>query len=81
MDAHGELERLKARLVTCGNEQVFGVDYQLTFATVMDMSTMKVILRLLRQGVSRRSTETSPTRMSRPTRKLNWRYFFRCRKQ
>ena len=42
----GHLECLKARLVTCGNEQVFGVDYQLTFAAVMDMSTVKVILAL-----------------------------------
>uniref|UniRef100_A0AAV1VA15 Reverse transcriptase Ty1/copia-type domain-containing protein n=1 Tax=Peronospora matthiolae TaxID=2874970 RepID=A0AAV1VA15_9STRA len=45
-DAHGEIERLKARLVACGNEQVFGVDYQLTIAAVMDMSTLKVILAL-----------------------------------
>ena len=45
-DAHGEIERLKARLVACGNEQVVGVDYQLTFAAVMDMSTVKVILAL-----------------------------------
>ena len=26
-DAHGDLERLKDRLVACGNEQVFGVDF------------------------------------------------------
>ena len=37
-DVH--LERLNAILVTCGNEQVFGVYYQLTFAAVMDMSTV-----------------------------------------
>uniref|UniRef100_A0AAV1VBX8 Integrase catalytic domain-containing protein n=1 Tax=Peronospora matthiolae TaxID=2874970 RepID=A0AAV1VBX8_9STRA len=45
-DAHGDLERYKARLVACGNEQVFGIDYQLTFAAVMDMSTVKVIIAL-----------------------------------
>ena len=32
--------------MACGNEQVFGVDYQLTFTAVMDMSTVKVILAL-----------------------------------
>ncbi|CAI5734969.1 unnamed protein product [Hyaloperonospora brassicae] len=45
-DAHGDLERYKARLVACGNEQVFGIDYQLAFAAVMDMSTVKVIIAL-----------------------------------
>ena len=45
-DAQGKLERLKARLVACGNEQVLGVDYSLTFAAVMDLSTVKVILAL-----------------------------------
>uniref|UniRef100_A0AAV1TTK9 Reverse transcriptase Ty1/copia-type domain-containing protein n=1 Tax=Peronospora matthiolae TaxID=2874970 RepID=A0AAV1TTK9_9STRA len=45
-DAQGDLERLKARLVACGNEQVLGVDYTLTFAAVMDLSTLKVILAL-----------------------------------
>uniref|UniRef100_A0AAV1T191 Integrase catalytic domain-containing protein n=1 Tax=Peronospora matthiolae TaxID=2874970 RepID=A0AAV1T191_9STRA len=45
-DAQGNLERLKARLVACGNEQVLGVEYKLTFAAVMDLTTVKVILAL-----------------------------------
>uniref|UniRef100_A0AAV1UVG8 Reverse transcriptase Ty1/copia-type domain-containing protein n=1 Tax=Peronospora matthiolae TaxID=2874970 RepID=A0AAV1UVG8_9STRA len=44
--AQGDLERQKARLVACGNEQVIGVDYTLTFAAVMDLSTVEVILAL-----------------------------------
>ena len=44
--ADGELEGYKARLVACGNEQVLGVDYNLTFAAVMDISTAKVVLAL-----------------------------------
>nr|CCA24530.1 hypothetical protein TcasGA2_TC015470 [Albugo laibachii Nc14] len=40
-DANGDVERYKARLVTCGNEQLSGVDYTLTFAAVMDLSTVK----------------------------------------
>ena len=44
--AEGELEKLKARLVDCGNEEVLGVDYGLTFAAVMDLSTVEVILAL-----------------------------------
>ena len=44
--ADGELERHKARLVACGNEQVLGVDYNLAFAAVMDISTVKFILAL-----------------------------------
>ena len=46
IDAHGDLESYKARLVACGNQHVFGIDYQLTFAAVMDMSTVKVIIAL-----------------------------------
>ena len=45
-DAHGDIQHLKARLVACTNEQVFGVDYQLTFAAFMYMSTVKAILAL-----------------------------------
>ena len=44
--ADGELERYKARFVACGNEKVFGVDYNLTFAAVMYISTAKVVLAL-----------------------------------
>lgn len=45
-DAHADLERLKAQLVVCGNKQIFGIDYHLTFTAVMDMSTLEVILAL-----------------------------------
>ena len=44
MDAQGDLEWLKVRLVVCGIEQVLGVDYTLIFAGEMDLSTVKVIL-------------------------------------
>ena len=51
MDAEGKIEHFKLRLVACGNEQVFGVDYDLTFAAVKELSTVKVILVLaLRWG-------------------------------
>ena len=36
----GLTERLKARLVVCGNERV----YQLTFSAAMDMVTVRIIL-------------------------------------
>ena len=45
--SHGELELYKARLVACGNEQVLGVDYNLTFVAVMNISTAKVVLALV----------------------------------
>uniref|UniRef100_A0AAV1U042 Reverse transcriptase Ty1/copia-type domain-containing protein n=1 Tax=Peronospora matthiolae TaxID=2874970 RepID=A0AAV1U042_9STRA len=57
-DADGAIERFKARLVACGNEQVYGVDYGLTFAAVVELSTVKVILVLaLRWGVPARHGE------------------------
>nr|CCA20790.1 LTR retrotransposon like protein putative [Albugo laibachii Nc14] len=40
-DADGGIERIKARLVACGNEQLFGVDYGLTFTAVTELSTVK----------------------------------------
>ena len=45
-DADGNLERYKSRLVACGNEQVFGRGYNVTFASVMEMSRVKLILAL-----------------------------------
>lgn len=43
-DANGNLERFKARMVACGQKQVFGVNYDMTFAAVMDLGTAKHIL-------------------------------------
>lgn len=60
--AQGDLERLKARLVACGNEQMLGVDYTLTFAAVMYLSTVKVILALAVTSGCLPSTATSQTR-------------------
>ncbi|POM64757.1 LOW QUALITY PROTEIN: Hypothetical protein PHPALM_19668 [Phytophthora palmivora] len=54
-DADGDIERWKARLVTCGNEQEFGVGYNITFTAVIDMCSLKVILSLAkkrRQGTA-----------------------------
>ena len=53
--ADGAIDRFKERMVACYNEQVYGVDYGLTFAAVMELSTVKVILVLaLRWGVPAR---------------------------
>ena len=45
-DAAGNVERYKARLVACGNEQEHGVNYTNMFAPVMDMATARFILAL-----------------------------------
>ena len=45
-DAAGQIERFKARLVVCGNEQEEGVNYSSTFSPVMDMATTRFILAL-----------------------------------
>ena len=51
LGADGEINLNNAGLVACGNEQVFSVDYGLTFAAVMEWSTVKIILVLaLRKG-------------------------------
>lgn len=52
-DANGDVERYKARLVACGNEQRFGIGYSGTFAAVMEMDTVKVILALARKWRTR----------------------------
>lgn len=63
-NADGDVERLKARIVAGGNEQVFGVDYVLT---VMDMSTFNVIMALTATwGGSTQNMVTSPTPTLRP---------------
>ncbi|OWZ03325.1 Copia protein [Phytophthora megakarya] len=48
-DADGGVERLKARLVICGNEQQFGVDYSVTFSAVIDMCSVKLVFALARK--------------------------------
>jgi hypothetical protein len=42
-DAAGAIERLKARLIACGNEQAFGVDYNITLSAVIEMTSVKPI--------------------------------------
>ena len=42
-DAEGDIERLEAILVACGNEQVFGVNFGVTFAALKDMSRVKTV--------------------------------------
>ncbi|GMF18948.1 unnamed protein product [Phytophthora fragariaefolia] len=49
LDAEGLIERLKARLVACGNEQEVGVNYHITFAAVIDLTSVKLILVLARK--------------------------------
>ncbi|OWZ16104.1 Methylmalonate-semialdehyde dehydrogenase [Phytophthora megakarya] len=47
-DSSGAAERYKARLVACGDEQVLGVNYTLTFAAVLEMTSGKVIFAFAR---------------------------------
>ncbi|KAJ0391988.1 hypothetical protein ATCC90586_011495 [Pythium insidiosum] len=43
-DKDGNIERYKARLVACGNEQIVGVDYLMTFAAVLEMASGKFMI-------------------------------------
>ena len=42
----GGVERYKARLVACGNEQMLGVNFLLTFAAVLDITSAKAIFAI-----------------------------------
>nr|CCA27627.1 retrotransposon protein putative [Albugo laibachii Nc14] len=55
-NADGDLEWIKARMVACGNEQVFGINFDMTFVAVIDLGTAKLILALERTWGS--STKT-----------------------
>ncbi|KAE9351299.1 hypothetical protein PF008_g5993 [Phytophthora fragariae] len=64
----GELQRYKARLVACGNEQEFGVDYLLTFAAVMELPSGKVVLAVGRiWGVPARHGDVPNAYVKAPT--------------
>ncbi|KAE8895633.1 hypothetical protein PF005_g192 [Phytophthora fragariae] len=64
----GELQRYKARLVDCGNEQEFGVDYLLTFAAVMELPSGKVVLAVGRiWGVPARHGDVPNAYVKDPT--------------
>ncbi|POM57760.1 Mitochondrial Carrier (MC) Family, partial [Phytophthora palmivora] len=48
LEANNTWKRYKARLVACGNEQVFGIDYLFIFAAVMELPSGKAVLALAR---------------------------------
>ena len=45
-NADGSIERRKGRLVACGNEQIFGVNYTATFSAVMDNVSSKFVIAM-----------------------------------
>ena len=71
-DANENVERYKARLVAFGNEQIFKLDYTLTFAVVMKLGFVAVILVSRVGGMSRHAMEMIRTHTYRCTRKKTW---------
>jgi hypothetical protein len=46
LDADGKIERFKARLVACGNEQQYGINYEDTYAPVLDLASVRLVMAL-----------------------------------
>ena len=42
----GTLDRYKARLIVLGNKQEYGVNYEVTFALVAKITTMKMVISI-----------------------------------
>lgn len=45
----GKIERYRAKLVVCWNEKLFNCNYKITFAAVMELSTVKLVLVFVRE--------------------------------
>jgi hypothetical protein len=46
LDADDGVDLFKARLVACGNEQQAGINYNDTFAPVLDLATARMVMAL-----------------------------------
>lgn len=61
-DPEGPTQRPKARLVACGNEQEFSVSYRITFAAVVEMTSVKTIFVLTRKWAKHGDVPNAYTR-------------------